>query len=236
VFNTGGAWNIDAMLHTIEPRVNYTWIAGKDKDRLPQWTPVDSIQDTSRFEYSLTNRIRGRTIALANAEPVRWELFRLTLGHAYDLRKDQFADAFATLIVAPTPRTIFRSDLSYSPSAGNFPSVTSTLGTDIPRGHVDLGLSYSDPSKITYLQGTGRIDPLAWLGLRSTINWDLRTGTLSEGRLAADLHWQCWALAIEYIKRSMRDDEVRFTLNLLGLGAPLSTSVGLGAIQSSGQR
>src|SRR6267143_2277358 len=76
VFNTGGVWNIDAMLHTIEPRVNYTWTAGKDKDRLPQWTAaVDNIQDSSQLEYSLTNRIRGRTIALANAEPVRWELF-----------------------------------------------------------------------------------------------------------------------------------------------------------------
>src|SRR5207247_933034 len=72
VYDTGGVWNIDAMLHTIEPRVNYTWIAGKDKNQLPQWTPaLDSIQDASRVEYSLTNRIRGRTVALANAGPGR---------------------------------------------------------------------------------------------------------------------------------------------------------------------
>jgi len=236
VFDTGGVWNVDAMLHTIEPRVGYTWITGKGQDRLPQWTPLDFIEDTSRLEYSLTNRIRGRTIALANAEPVRWELFRLTLGHAYDLRKDQWADAFATLIVAPTPTTRFRSDLTYDPAADNFPSVTADLTTAIPRGQANVGVRYSDPAKITFLQGGFNVSPWAWLTTRGSINWDLRTSTFAENRLVFELHWQCWALAIELINRAKRDDEIRFTLNLLGISAPLSTSVGLGAIESGGQR
>ena len=237
VFNTGGVWNIDAMLHTIEPRLTYTWITGKGKDRLPQWTPaLDSIEDTSRLEYSLTNRVRGRTIALANAEPVRWELFRLTLGHAYDLRKDDWTEAFATLIVAPTPRVRFRSDLTYDPSANNVPSVTADIQTEIPRGALNAGFRYSDPAKITFLQGGFSVSPWAWLTTRGTINWDLYTTTFVENRLAFDLHWQCWALSIELINRAKRDDEIRFTLNLLGVSGPISTRVGLGAIESGGQR
>jgi len=237
VFDTGGVWNIDAMLHTIEPRLTYTWITGKGKDRLPQWTPaLDSIEDTSRLEYSLTNRLRGRTIALANAEPVRWELFRLTLGHAYDLRKDDWAEAFATLIVAPTPRVRFRSDLTYDPSANNVPSVTADIQTEIPRGALNAGFRYSDPAKITFLQGGFSVSPWAWLTTRGTINWDLYTTTFVENRLAFDLHWQCWALSIELINRAKRDDEIRFTLNLLGVSGPISTRVGLGAIESGGQR
>jgi LPS-assembly protein len=233
VFQTGGTWNIDAMLHTIEPRVNYTWITGKGQDRLPQWTPtLDSIQDTSRIEYSLTNRIRGRTIALANAEPVRWELFRLTLGHAYDQRNDRWDDAFATLIVAPTPSARFRSDLTYDPRAGDFPSVTADLTSDIPRGSVSLGVRYSDPADITFLQAGLVLNPVAWLSTRASINWDLFTSTFVENRVAVELHWQCWALAVEYINRTQRDDEVRFTLNLLGVGGPISTRVGLGALES----
>jgi hypothetical protein len=51
-----------------------------------------------------------------------------------------------------------------------------------------------------------------------------------------ELHWQCWALAIELVNRSMRADEIRFTLNLLGVSGPITTSVGLGAIESGGQR
>ncbi len=237
VFRPGGVWNIDAMLHTIEPRLNYTWITGRGQDRLPQWTPsLDSIRDTSRLEYSLTNRIRGRTIALANAEPVRWELFRLTLGHAYDQRDDRWADAFATLIMAPTPSTRFRSDLSYDPSTGKFPSVTADLNTDIPRGSLGVGLRYSDPADITFLQAGITLSPLAWLSTRANINWDLYSGTFAESRVAVELHWQCWALAIEYVNRAQRDDEVRFTLNLLGVGGPISTKVGLGALGSGSSR
>ena len=236
-FNTGGFWNIEAMRHTIEPRLNYTWITGKGQSRLPQWEPaLDTIDDTSRIEYSLTNRIYGRTIALANAEPVRWELFRLTLAHAYDLRKQQLADALGTLIVAPTPAIHFRSDLSYNPAAHNFPSVSAGLSTAIPRGVLNVGVSYSDPSHNTFLQGGFAVTPWPWLTTRGTVNWDLHTTTFAESRLTMELHWQCWALAIELVNRSMRADEIRFTLNLLGVSGPITTSVGLGAIESGGQR
>ena len=231
VYNTGGFWNIDAILHTIEPRVNYTWIAGRDQDRLPQWTGSDLIPDTSRVEYSLTNRIRGRTVLLANSEPYRWELFRLTLGHSYDVRHEEVGDAFTTLIVAPTPRTRLRSDITYSPTEHNFPSVTADLATEVPRGQVGVGIRYSDPGKINFLQGAFTVSPLPWLTTRGSINWDLRTATFAENRLAVELHWQCWALAIELINRAGRDDEVRFTLHLLGVGGPISTKVGLGAIE-----
>jgi LPS-assembly protein len=236
-FNTGGFWNIDAVRHTIEPRLNYTWITGKGQSQLPQWEPaLDTIDDTSRIEYSLTNRIYGRTIALANAEPVRWELFRLTLAHAYDLRKQQLADALGTLIVAPTPAIHFRSDLSYNPAAHNFPSVSAGLSTAIPRGLLNVGVSYSDPSHNTFLQGGFAVTPWPWLTTRGTVNWDLHTTTFAESRLTLELHWQCWALAIELVNRSMRADEIRFTLNLLGVSGPITTSVGLGAIESGGQR
>ncbi len=236
-FNTGGFWNIDAVRHTIEPRLNYTWITGKGQSQLPQWEPaLDTIDDTSRIEYSLTNRIYGRTIALANAEPVRWELFRLTLAHAYDLRKQQLADALGTLIVAPTPAIHFRSDLSYNPAAHNFPSVSAGLSTPIPRGLLNVGVSYSDPSHNTFLQGGFAVTPWPWLTTRGTVNWDLHTTTFAESRLTLELHWQCWALAIELVNRSMRADEIRFTLNLLGVSGPITTSVGLGAIESGGQR
>ena len=236
VFQTDGFWNIDAILHTIEPRVNYTWIAGKDKNQLPQWTLVDNIQDSNVVEYSLTNRIRGRTIALANAEPVRWELFRLTLGHGYDIRRERWEDIFGTLIVSPTPVVRLRSDVSYDPGQGNFPSVTADVTTPIPRGQLTAGIRHSDSAKFTFLQGGFAYSPFPWLSTRGTVNWDLHHGTFPENRLAAELHWQCWALAMEYIRRVGRDDEVRFTLNLLGVGGPISTNVGLGAIEGGRAR
>jgi hypothetical protein len=237
VFNSNGWWGTDALLHTIEPRVRYSWIAANHEDRLPQWTPgVDDVADASRLEYSLTNRVRARTASLPDAETVRWEMFRLTLGHSYDMQTRRVGDAFSTLIVQPAPAIVFRSDVSYDPVAGNVPSATAdfAVARRDTTGHV--GIRFSEPGKITFLQAGLNAMLAHWVSVRSSVNWDLRNGEFSETRLATDLRWQCWALTVEYVKRARRDDEIRFAVNLLGVGGPIGTSVGLGAIDSSGQK
>jgi LPS-assembly protein len=237
VFSTGGWWGTEALLHTIEPRVRYGWIGGEGLDRLPQWTPgVDDVRRTSQVEYSLTNRIRARTAARADADAVRWEMFRLTLGHRYDLRRDQAGDAFGTLIVQPAPSILFRSDASYDPIESNVPSATADLSVTRPQGTGSIGIRYSEPGKITFLQGAFNVALARWVSVRSTVNWDLRRGDFAETRVATDLRWQCWSLTIEYVDRPRRDNEIRFAVNLLGVGGPIGTSVGLGAIDQGGQR
>ena len=52
--------------------------------------------------------------------------------------------------------------------------------------------------------------------------------------VAADIRWQCWAVTIEYVNRPRQDDEIRFAVNLLGVGGPIGSSVGLGSITSGG--
>jgi LPS-assembly protein len=237
VFNTNGWWGTDALLHTIEPRVRYSWITGTDEDRLPQWTSgVDNVSDTSRIEYSLTNRVRARTKVLQDAETARWEMFRLTLGHSYDARRDRWGDVFSTVIVKPKPEITFRSDASYDPIADTVPSATADVAVSLPYTSASLGIRYSEPSNITFLQGGFNAAVSRRVTLRSAVDWDLRRGEFTETRLATDLHWQCWALTIEFVRRARRDDEIRFAINLLGVGGPIGSSVGLGAIESGGQR
>jgi len=72
--------------------------------------------------------------------------------------------------------------------------------------------------------------------LRNTNNIDARTGTFVESRISTDIRFQCWALTVEFIHREHRADEVNFGLNLLGVGGPFRTSVGLGALEGSGER
>jgi hypothetical protein len=86
------------------------------------------------------------------------------------------------------------------------------------------------------VQGGCSLNPLPWLTARGLINWDVRTPSFTESRLGIELHWQCWSLATEFIQRTGRDDEIRFTLNLLGVGAPLSTNVGVGDIDGGRTR
>jgi LPS-assembly protein len=239
VFNTGGWWGTEALLHTIEPRIRYGWVTGWDQDRLPQWTEgVDNIPDASRLEYSLTNRVRARTAAYPDADAVRWEMFRLTLGHSYDTRFERVGDLFSTLIVQPKPDLRFRSDVIYSPVTGGIPNATADVSAVVPGlATGNVGIRYSDePSHTTFLQAGFTSAVSRRVTVRSEMNWDLYRSDFTETRVAADIHWQCWALTVEYVHRSRQDDEIRFAINLLGVGGPIGTSVGVGALGPGGQK
>ncbi len=238
VFSTGGWWGTEAVLHTIEPRVRYTWVTGWDQDRLPQWTDLDNIPNASRIEYSLTNRVRARTASYPDAEASRWEMLRLTVGHSYDTRSQRVGDVFGTLIAQPKPGFSFRSDANYNPVTGHIPNATADMSASLPRATTaSVGIRYADsPGKVTFLQAG--LNSAFWrqVAVRSTINWDLYRSDFTETSVAVDFRWQCWALTVEYVNRARRDDEIRFAINLLGVGGPIGTSVGLGAIAPGGQK
>ena len=237
VYDANGRLGAEALLHTIEPRVNYTWISGQDKNALPLWTEgVDRIQDASRVTYSLTNRIRGRTVTLADTEPVRWELLRFVVGHSYDTRRQAQGDLFSTLILAPTNRLRFRGDASYNVPEGSLSIATADVAVTLPYVLANVGVRYSDPAKVKFIQSAVQTDIWKNVALRASTNWDLRSDTFVESRFAADLKFQCWAITVEYVNRSRGDDEIRFAVNLLGVGGPFTTSVGLGAIEGPRQR
>jgi LPS-assembly protein len=236
IYPVGGTWGIDALLHSIEPRVNYTWITGKDQDRLPQWTDVDNIPDTSRITYSLTNRLRARTVTLADGEPRRWEALRVAVGSSYDIRDSSAGDVVGTVIVQPVERVRMRGDIAHSVHGQGVQSATSDLAVRLNPITVTVGSRYSDPSKFNFIT-TGLVaDVSRYVTLRNTNFFDIRTRTFVESRASADIKFQCWALTVEFVHRENRDDEVNFAVNLLGVGGPIRTSVGLGALEGLGER
>jgi len=66
-----------------------------------------------------------------------------------------------------------------------------------------------------------------YLDARASTAWDARRGVALENRVGIDLHFQCWAIMIEYVDRHRNEDEVRFSVNLLGLGQ-VGTRTGTG--------
>ena len=237
VYSAGGTWGIDALLHTIEPRVNYTWIIGENQDRLPLWTEgVDRIPDTSRIAYSLTNRLRARTVALADGEPRRWEALRVAVGHSYDLHNDRAGDVTGTIIVQPVEHVRLRGDIAHSLHGQGVQGATSDLVVRLDRVAISVGSRYSDPGRFNFIT-TGLVaDVSRYLTLRNTNFFDARTQTFVESRASADIKFQCWALTVEFVHRESRDDELNFAVNLLGVGGPIRTAVGLGALEGAGQR
>lgn len=236
-----GRWGFDALLHTVEPRVNYTWMDGRDMDRLPSWSEIDRLQDSNRIEYSLINRIRGRTVAPANTEAVRLEVLRLLLGHSIDLKDDErrSGDAVADLILRPRPGLSLRSTVRHDTHGDGVQSANTDLSADVRPVRLSAGWRYFRPDDLSFLQGTMNVDAHRNVVARLVTNWDLRRNKFVENRYAVDLRFQCYAITIEYVDRSREtgrggDDEVRFAVNLLGVGGPIQSSLGLGSITSGG--
>jgi LPS-assembly protein len=257
VYPLGGAGGLESVLHSIEPRTHYIRILGKNFYSLPIWSErVDLVPEANWFEYSVTNRVRGKTISPEGTEATRLELARFTVGNAYDIENARWGNLAGDLIIQPTRALRFRSDTSYNLEHGVFqafttdvsvsvPYVTANVGTRYDRrqafvpdfvelpGTYNAGVAIPDRASVNFLQGGLTVEVWRNLTARASTNWDLRTDTFVESRFGMDFKFQCWALLVEYIKRDQAaaggsgENEFRFSLNLLGVGAA-STRLGVG--------
>ena len=263
VYQVDGWAGLDRVLHSIEPRVHYIRIIGHNFYGLPIWTnQTDLVPEASWFEYSLTNRIRGRTISPENTEAARLDLFKLVLASAYDIEKAQFGNVAGDLTIQPSQMLRFHADASYNVVGEGLQAYTTDMTLNVPRVTASVGTRYTRmPSVIVpyfvqipgtfnpgnnvpsdlathFLQGAASVELWRNLVGHAKTNWDIRTTTVVETRLGVDLKFDCWALSLEYIRRNPDrpgknpDNEFRFSLSLLGLGNVLSTRVGAGTTDS----
>jgi lipopolysaccharide assembly outer membrane protein LptD (OstA) len=215
--------------------VNYTFITGSDLNRLPLYTErVDRIKDTSQITYSLTNRILARTASGPDAEPVRWEAVRLVLGHSIDLRQQNNAlgDVIGDLIVQAPSIFRFRAEGTYNLATSDIVTATTDLSATVSGVTGAVGTRYDAQQRTNFLQATLRAEITERLVVQGSTNWDLRTDTFVENQFGIDLRFQCYEFSVVFIDRSRElrrngaDQEVRFSVNLLGVGGPIRTTVG----------
>lgn len=241
IYELGDTWGLDAVLHSIEPRVNYTRLDGTDLLRfrqdgttttntLPQYDSIDAIAESSRFTYSLTNRLRARTVAPEGTDPDRWEMVRFVLANSYEtLNPDQpFGPVSADLIVNPNRIFSFRGDTSYSVYGDGIQTGTTDLFIGVAPVTGSIGTRYSKPDRVNFVQSRLRADLTRWAVARLSADWDVRSDVFVETRVGLDLKWSCWALSVEYVSRHDDEDEIRFAINLLGMGGPVGTGSRIG--------
>ncbi len=241
VYELGDVWGVAAMLHSIEPRVNYTWLDGTDllryrqdgtttTNKLPQYDSIDAITEASRVTYSLTNRVKARTVAPEGTEAHRWEMLRFVLSHYYEAQNpaQPLGPVSADLIVNPNRIFSFRGDTSYSVYGEGIQTGTTDLAVDVAPVLASIGTRYSKPDNVNFVQAQLRADLTRWAVARFSADWDVRNDVFVESRIGLDLKWSCWALSVEYVARHQDEDEVRFAINLLGIGAPVSTGSRIG--------
>ena len=235
------AAGIAQVSHQIEPRVNYTFTDGVAKDKLPQWDGLDTLARRNAFTYSLTNRLLAKTIAGPDERPVKWELARFLVSHTFDADASTrpFSDITGDLIIDPNRYFRFRADAAYSVYAGNaLRSVNSDIGLQLQDITATIGTRWDKSAKISFVRGEAGARLSQYLALRGSSDWDAEKGVFVENRVGADLHFQCWALALTYINRAgpsiasgtqtpRADHEFRFSVDLLGIGA-IGTQAGFG--------
>jgi LPS-assembly protein len=253
IYDMGGTAGMSALQHLIEPRVNITEIRGVNQKGLPQWDPgggtvtalsapladlgVDRIGRISRLTYSLTNRLSGKTVAGPGQEAVRWELLRFVLAQTYDLppsgASERFGNLTADLIVQPNQYFRFRGDAAYDVYGRGFQTVNSDISASYQDVTAIVGTRFDDRANIEFVRGELQAKLSRYLDARASSNWDVTSGRVVESRFGVDIHCQCASVSVEYINRSgiglARDEnEVRFSVNLLGLGQ-IGTKTGTSA-------
>lgn len=244
IYEAGGTAGVDRLQHLIEPRVNVTYIEGVNQKALPQWDPgggvvnplaapladlgVDRIGRISRLTYSLTNRLNAKTVADAGQEAVRWELVRFSVGQTYKLPpfegSDRFGDLTGDLIVQPNQYFRFRGDARYDVYGRGLQSVNSDISASLWDVTATAGTRFDDRANIEFVRGEILAKLSRYLDVRASTNYDIKAGTNVESRVGVDIHCQCAAISVTYINRAAKggqgrgEDEVSFSVNLLGVG------------------
>jgi LPS-assembly protein len=228
-------WGVEALMHRIEPRVNYTFITGSGMHHLPLFTErVDGVKEASLVTYSVTNRILAKTSSAPDAEAVRWEAVRAMAGHQVDLRSRNHTvgDIIGDLIVQAPSIFRFRGEMRYSIARGDVVTATTDFSVSVPRVTGSIGTRYDAEQNTNFFQATLRTELTSTIVAHVATNWDTRTDTFVENRFGIDLRFQCYEFSLLFIDRNREvgrlkaDEEVRFSVNLLGVGGPIRTGTG----------
>jgi hypothetical protein len=146
----------------------------------------------------------------------------------------QGLQAYTADVTATVPRVTGAVGLRYNRA----PAVQVPYFVQVP-GTFFLGNNVPEASAIHFLQGSVSVEIWRNLVLRVQTNWDLKTDTFVESRFGLDFKFDCWAFTTEYVKRTKdiatgqkADDEIRFSLHLLGLGNVVNTKMGASVIDS----
>jgi LPS-assembly protein len=237
IFDVGGRGGIAALQHIVEPRATFLEIRGVNQKDNPQFEPgggpmsrfdpgyeartgIDAIGKAHEVTYTLINRLNARTVSGPNEEPVRWELARLTLSQTYNFLtvSEPFKDAVGEILIQPNEHLRFRADARYNVYGLGFRDANADISAIFRDFSVTIGPRFNEQQGFRFLQADATARLTRYVNAKASSNWDVTTGRAIEARGGLDIHFDCWAIGVEVIHRYASDDEIRFSVNLLGLG------------------
>ena len=231
VFQLDGGGGIAALQHVIEPRMTLLEIRGINQKANPQYDrDIDRIGRVNQITYSLINRLNAKTVSGPNAEPVRWEMVRLALGQTFDIARansqnQPFRDLTGDLIIQPTGIFRFRADAAYNMYGLGLRSANTDLTATYRDVAVTIGSRFDDIAGANYVMAQVSAKILSNLDAHVAAGYDVKGGSSVENRVGIDWRFQCFAIAAEYVNRHDNENQVRFSISLLGIGQ-VGTKVG----------
>lgn len=247
VYNLPGTGSIAALQHVIEPRANFIEIRGINQKANPQYEPgggpttgidpgyeartgIDAVNKANEVTYAITNRLNARTTAGVNEEPVRWELARMTLSQTFNFLSvpQPFKDLIGEVAVRPNEHFSISANARYNvynlglrDANGAFTAIFKDYSASVgPRFDLQQGFNFIEAG------ATARVS--RFVDAKTYSAWDVTAGRATEVRGGLDIHFDCWAILTEYIYRFGQDNELRFSINLLGVGQVATQARGLG--------
>ena len=237
VYPLGGSSSITALEHIIEPRANFIEIRGINQKANPQWEPgggpttridpgyeartgIDAVNKANEVTYSLTNRLNARTTSGPNEQPVRWELARMTLSQTFNFLPigSQFKDLVGEAVVQPNEHFRFRTDARYNVYGLGLRDANAEMSATFQDFSANVGPRFNEQQGFRFLAAGAAARLSRFVDAKISSAWDVTAGRATEARGGLDIHFDCWAITTEYIYRYGQDSEIRFSINLLGVG------------------
>jgi LPS-assembly protein len=237
VYATEGRGDVAAYQHVIEPRMKIIQIRGLDQKDYPQYDPgadtatgidpgyerrvgIDRLGKANEITYYLTNLLNAKTVAGPDQEPVRWEMIRFTLSQTFkmDPVSEPLKDLYADLTVHPNQRIGFHADARYNVYGLGLREANADVRLVYPRFVLAVGPRFHEQLSSRYVKAESWVRVRDNVDLRGSSAWDLSRGQPIEHRIGIDWRFNCWSIIAEYVNRRGSGNEVRLSINLLGLG------------------
>jgi hypothetical protein len=179
--------------------------------------------------YSVTNRLNARTTSGPNELPVRWELAHMTVSQTFNFLPvgTQFKDLVADASVQPNEHLRFRTDARYNVYDLGLRDANAEINVVFRDFSAHAGPRFNEQQGFRFLEAGATARLSRFVDTKASTAWDITNSQLTEARVGLDIHFDCWAIT-EYVSRHGQDNEVRFSINLLGLGQTGTKMGGLG--------
>jgi LPS-assembly protein len=216
---------VEKIMHTIRPKLTYTYVPSERQDELPEFDIIDRIEPSNLMTYSLNMTLTGKFGASGKIR----EFLYMDLAQSYDIREARadndrpFSDVTGELILRPWTWATLTGRGSYDVYDRWFENYDSSLILKDKRGN-ELDLSYRFIRDSTeYLQAEAGLRISKSFRITYLNRFSFDDDKSIETSYGVEYFHQCWGANLTYSDR-LEEKLILLTFKLRGLGEELSAA------------